>query len=83
MDAEQFEAWRSFFGYYAAGGLRSPSDEVTDLIGARQMMQNSSRDLAEPRDYMLFPPPVTEEEIERKRKAFANGFRVMAGGKRG
>ncbi len=83
LTAEQFEEWRSFFGYYAPGGLRSPSDEVADLIGARIMLQNSSRELAEARDYMLFPTPITEEEIEHKRRAFAAGFGVMAGGKRG
>ena len=79
LSSEQFEEWRSFFGYYSAGGLRSPSDEVADLIGARIMRQHSNREMAETHDFMLFPTPVTEEELENKRKAFAAGFRVMAG----
>lgn len=45
-------------------------------------MQQSTRDLAEVRDYMLFPAPITQEEIDRKQKAFAAGFRAMAGGKK-
>ena len=77
LNTEQYEEWLAFFGYYSAGGLRTPNDEVADLIGARQMMQGSSRAMSETRDYMLFPPPVTQDEIDRKARAFAAAFKAM------
>jgi hypothetical protein len=70
LDSEKYEKWRVWFGCYE-GKIRTPEDEVRDLIGARMLThsinsQRSSGCAAEIRELMLFPPPITQSEIDEK-----------------
>jgi len=77
MDSEEFEGWKAWFHY---PDVRTPEDELNDIFQARALAVkiNSVKTKGwpvEPRDLLIFKPPVTEEEIKLRTKAASQKMR--------
>ena len=72
IDSEEFEGWKAWFR--SSKGARTPEDEINDLMIARLRadqinISGASKFPAEPRELMIFRPPVTDEEIQGRIEA--------------
>lgn len=74
VDAEEYEGWRAWFSAGKPGGPRTPETELMDLFMARSLAAqiNSNRTSGWPvevRELMLWPPPITNTEVEARIEA--------------
>ena len=68
MSAREFQAWKVWFKH-EGGGTRTPTDELIDLFAARSLAAFINANVTSgwqktPRDLMVWPPAVTQEEVE-------------------
>lgn len=73
IDSEELEGWKCWFKSYQRGGARSPDTEINDLLIARVLtyLVNSNRinGRYEVREMMVFPPPLTQQDIDNRIEA--------------
>lgn len=72
LNSHQLEGWRAWFGCYSPGGVRTPAEETIDVLLSRlaaillNVYKAPSSPMRTVRDVMVFPPPVTEEEMAHR-----------------
>ena len=73
MDSVEFESWKIWLGFYDPSGIRTPEDELADLIAARALFAKAPKGSAL-RDLRLFPPPMSQEEKLAEARAKLTGY---------